>query len=140
MADVAAEETTNLGAVVAAVSFGTVVLLLFILSRLKSRDKASDETSAEREQKPSETKLDKQNGVNGTTKKTKGGKKRLGSASGSGPGQVQSNRRQFAVLKGHTSDVYDLDFSLNGKCLASVSQGHDIYSYIICKRVMFVLY
>ena len=138
MADVAAEETTNLGAVVAAVSFGTVVLLLFILSRLKSRDKGSDETSAEREQKPSETKLDKQNGVNGTTKKTKGGKKRLGSASGSG--QVQSNRRQFAVLKGHTSDVYDLDFSLNGKCLASVSQGHDIYSYTICIRVMFVLY
>ena len=37
--------------------------------------------------------------------------------------QLKSHRRQDAVLKGHTEHIFDLEFSLNGKYLASTSQG-----------------
>ena len=40
-----------------------------------------------------------------------------------GNAPVKNHRRQFAILKGHTGDVFDLEFSLNGKYMASTSQG-----------------
>ncbi|XP_073258368.1 transducin beta-like protein 2 isoform X3 [Porites lutea] len=40
--------------------------------------------------------------------------------------QLKSHRRQYAVLKGHTEHIFDLEFSLNGKFLASTSQDRTV--------------
>lgn len=43
-----------------------------------------------------------------------------------GNAPVKNHRRQFAILKGHTGDVFDLEFSLNGKYMASTSQDRTV--------------
>lgn len=101
-------ETITLSSVVAAVVLLLAVLLNFISRRTKI------------EQTPKEKESEKEEKAQAGSKKGKISK--LGK-SRRVTGPVQTHPRQIAILKGHTSDVCDLDFSVNGKYMASASQG-----------------
>lgn len=104
---VAALGTITLTSVIAAVVF-LVILYIGFKSKQK-KDDSSENT---------ETELEEKQPINGERKdKAKHGKGKRGTA------PVKNHRRQFAILKGHTGDVFDLEFSLNGKYMASTSQG-----------------
>lgn len=99
--------TITLTSVIAAV---ILVVILFIGFKSKQRKDGSSNTD--------KTELEEKEAINGERKdKAKAGKAKRANA------PVKTHRRQFAVLKGHTGDVLDLEFSLNGKYMASTSQG-----------------
>ena len=92
------------------IAAAVLAVILFIGFKSKQRKDDSSETA--------KTELEEKQAISGERKdkvKTFKGKR--------GNGPVKTHRRQFAVLKGHTGDVFDLEFSLNGKYMASTSQG-----------------
>ena len=108
---IAAFGTVVVTSVLAAVIL--LVILFFGFKKKQERNGHSEASESEREEKPVNSKEKREK-----IKQTRG-KRRIA--------QVKSHRRQCAVLKGHTEDVLDLEFSINGKYLASTSQGSDKY-------------
>lgn len=109
----AAVEAATLGTIIVTSVIAAVILafILYIGFKSKQNNEESSETvKNELEEKPVRNGEEKYK-----AKQTKGKR---------GPVAVKSHHRQFAVLKGHTGHVFDLEFSLNGKYLASTSQGH----------------
>ena len=103
-------ETMALTAIVAASILLVVALLKFISGKSNTGQSLADKEIAKDE------KLKNGDRVKGPAKSAKQGKPRKG-------GPAQTHHRQAAVLKGHTSNVCDLDFSVNGKYMASASEG-----------------
>lgn len=101
-----------LGFIAISVFLGALGLAAFVFFSLRNRSPRSNDQSKSKETKDS---LD-QKSQNGKKSQTKGSKKK-------GSNVVKSHKTQFAILKGHTDQVLDLNFSTNGKCLASCSQG-----------------
>ena len=100
------------------IAAAVLVVILFIGFKSKKRKDDSSETA--------KTELEEKQAISGERKdkaKTTGKGKR-------GNAPVKNHRRQFAILKGHTGDVFDLEFSLNGKYMASTSQGSQIETNI----------
>lgn len=116
MADGAGFESA-LGIIAVSVFLGALGLAAFVFFSLKSSSKKSSE-----EEKPKEVK--ESANQNGHKKHSKSSKKKTINV-------VQNHKRQFALLKGHTDQVFDLDFSQNGKYLASVAQGY------VCSFLLF---
>lgn len=104
------------------VSFGTisltsliagVILAVILYIGLKSKkEENSDSNRSDLDEKPSSI------GQKKAILKQVKGKKKAGTL------PAKTHHRQFAVLKGHTGHVCDLEYSLNGKYLASTSQGY----------------
>ena len=90
-----------------------VILAVILYIGLKSKkEETSDSNRSDLDEKPS---------IIGEKKdilKQVKGKKKAGTLA------AKTHHRQFAVLKGHTGHVCDLEYSLNGKYLASTSQGY----------------
>ncbi|XP_001636604.2 transducin beta-like protein 2 isoform X4 [Nematostella vectensis] len=113
MADSAGFESA-IGVIAISACLGAVILAIFVFVSL--RNNSQDENSAsDSKEKREKSKEKPQNG----TKSAKGKKRNQSQG-------VMNHRRQFAALKGHTSEVLDLDFSLNGKLLASTSQDRTV--------------
>ena len=110
----AAVEIATLGTITVTCIIAAIVLavIFYIGFKSKQQQKEISETL--------ETKLDERPVENGQ-KRDKG--KQSGKAK-RGAVTLKSHHRQFAILKGHTGHVFDLEFSLNGKYLASTSQGY----------------
>ncbi|XP_031553356.1 transducin beta-like protein 2 isoform X2 [Actinia tenebrosa] len=94
---------------------GALGLAAFVFFSLRNKPSRSSDQSKSKETKDS---LD-QKTQNGRKSQTKGSKKKASSV-------VKSHKTQFAILKGHTDQVLDLDFSTNGKHLASCSQDRTV--------------
>lgn len=106
--EVASLATIAVTCVIAAVLFAVVFYIGFKSQRQSEQN--TEINQGELELKPEENGQRKDK-----TKQSGKGKK--------GVLQLKSHRRQYAVLKGHTEHIFDLEFSLNGKYLASTSQG-----------------
>lgn len=110
----AAVEVATLGTITVTSLIAAIVLAVILYIGFKSKPKKEDSSGtvkSELEEKPMHNgeKRDK-------AKPTKTGKR--------GTVAVKNHHRQYAILKGHTGHVFDLEFSLNGKYLASTSQGY----------------
>lgn len=92
-----------------------VILAVILYIGLKSKkEENSDSNRSDLDEKPS---------IIGEKKdilKQVKGKKKAGNL------PAKTHHRQFAVLKGHTGHVCDLEYSLNGKYLASTSQDRTV--------------
>lgn len=109
----AAVEVAGFGTIAVTSVIAAVILAVILYIGYKSKKEkgdSSDTAKSEPEEKPVRNgeKRDK-------VKQTKGKR---------GTAAVKNNHRQLAILKGHTGYVFDLEFSLNGKYLASTSQGY----------------
>ena len=106
--DVVTLGTISVTSVIAAVILAVILYIGF--KSKNEKEKRSDTAKSKLEEKPvgNEEKRDK-------AKQTKGKR---------GTAPVKNHHRQFAILKGHTGYLSDLEFSLNGKYLASTSQGY----------------
>lgn len=101
-----------LGFIAISVFLGALGLAAFVFFSLRNRSPRNNDQSKSKETKDTlEQKIQ-----NGKKSYTKGSKKKSSSV-------VTSHKTQLAILKGHTDQVLDLDFSTNGKYLASCSQG-----------------
>lgn len=111
-----------LGIIAVSVFLGALGLAAFVFFTLKNRSKKSSE-----EEKPKEGR------ENAVQKEQNGHKKQLPKTSKkkSSNSALHYHKRQYAILKGHTEKVFDLDFSQNGKYLASVSQGGVFFVLIV---------
>ena len=106
-ADISTFGTISITSVVAAVIVAVILYIGFKSKREK--EEVSDANKSEIKDKPrNEKKREK-------LKQTKGRRCTV---------PDKAHHRQFAVLKGHASHVFDVEFSLNGKYLASTSQGY----------------
>ncbi|XP_022783893.1 transducin beta-like protein 2 [Stylophora pistillata] len=106
----AAVQVATLGTIVLSLVIAAVVLLVILYISFKSKQQKDDSSE---NLKPE---LEEKQPINGERKdKTKHPKGKKGNL------QLKPHPRQFAILKGHTGDVFDLEFSLNGKYMASAS-------------------
>jgi WD40 repeat protein len=110
-----------LGFIAISVFLGALGLATFVFFSLRNRSPRNGDQSKSKETKDS---LD-QKAQNGKKLLTKGSSKKKNS------NNIKSHKTHFAILKGHTDQVYDLDFSMNGKHLASCSQGYVQTSVIL---------
>lgn len=110
MADV---EAADFGTITVTSVIAAVILVVILFIGLKSKKKKDDSSET------ATTDLEEKESINGERKDK--AKHSFKGKRGNAP--VKTHRRQFAILKGHTGDVYDLEFSLNGKYMASTSQG-----------------
>lgn len=108
----AAVEVSTLSTIALSSVIAAVVLLVILYIGFKSKQPKDDSSE---KIKPE---LEEKHPINGESKdKTKHPKGKRGNP------QLKNHPRQFAILKGHTGDVFDLEFSLNGKYMASTSLG-----------------
>lgn len=110
--NMAGVEVAALGTITATSVIAAVILVVILFIGFKSKQRKDDSSKTDK------TELEEKQAINGERKdKAKSGKGKRANA------PVKNHRRQFAILKGHTGDVLDLEFSLNGKYMASTSQG-----------------
>lgn len=106
----AAVEVATLSTIALSSVIAAVVLLVILYISFKSKQQKDDSSE---NIKPE---LEEKHPINGESKdKMKHHKGKRGNP------QLKNHPRQFAILKGHTGDVFDLEFSLNGKYMASTS-------------------
>ena len=112
-------EVATLGTFIITSLIAAAVLVVILFIGFKSRQRKDDSSET------AKTELEEKQAISGERKdKAKTTKGKRGNA------PVKNHRRQFAILKGHTGDVFDLEFSLNGKYMASTSQGSQIETNI----------
>lgn len=105
-------EVATLGTIIATSLIAAAVLVVILFIDFKSKQRKDDSSETVKSE------LEEKQAFSGERKdKAKTTKGKRGNA------PVKNHRRQFAILKGHTGDVFDLEFSLNGKYMASTSQG-----------------
>ncbi|XP_068750616.1 transducin beta-like protein 2 isoform X2 [Montipora capricornis] len=108
-ADISTFGTISITSVVAAVIVAVILYIGF--KSKKEKEEVSDANNSEIKDKPRNEKK---------REKLKQTKARRGTV------PDKTHHRQFAVLKGHASHVFDVEFSLNGKYLASTSQDRTV--------------
>lgn len=91
---------------------GVILAVILYIGLKRKKEESSDAYKSDLDEKPS------RRGQKKDILKQVKGKKKTGTL------PVKTHHRQFAVLKGHTGRVCDLEYSLNGKYLASTSQGY----------------
>ncbi|KAK2549753.1 Transducin beta-like protein 2 [Acropora cervicornis] len=95
-------------------SAGVILAVILYIGLKSKKEENSDSNRSDLDEKPSIIGQKKD-----TLKQVKGKKK-------AGTLPAKTHNRQFAVLKGHTGHVCDLEYSLNGKYLASTSQDRTV--------------
>ncbi|XP_020894686.1 transducin beta-like protein 2 isoform X2 [Exaiptasia diaphana] len=116
MADTVGLESA-LGIIAVSVFLGALGLAAFVFFSLRKNSQNSSEEEKSKELSDSVNHKDK-NGQKKIKPRTSSKKKTSN--------VVQNHRRQFSLLKGHTDHVFDLDFSQNGKYLASAAQDRTV--------------
>jgi len=114
MADEVGVESA-LGIIAVSVFLGAVGLAAFVFFTLKKSSQKSSEQEKPKESK--ESAVQKEQNGHKRQQPAKTSKKKSSNT------LLSNHKRQYAILKGHTDKVFDLDFSQNGKYLASVAQG-----------------
>lgn len=112
LGNMAGVEVATLGTIAVTSVIAAIILVVILFIGFKSKQQKDDSSETDK------TELEEKQAINGERKdKAKSGKGKRANA------PVKNHHRQFASLKGHTGDVLDLEFSLNGKYMASTSQG-----------------
>ncbi|KAL9981141.1 hypothetical protein ACROYT_G009805 [Oculina patagonica] len=108
-------EVATLGTIAVTSVIAAIILVVILFIGFKSKQQKDDSSETDK------TELEEKQAINGERKdKAKSGKGKRANA------PVKNHHRQFASLKGHTGDVLDLEFSLNGKYMASTSQDRTV--------------
>lgn len=112
LGNMAGVDIATLGTIIVTSLIAGAVLVVILFIGFKSKQKKSDNSETAKSELE-----EKQAIIRERKEKTKPTKGKRGNA------PLKTHRRQFAILKGHTGDVFDLEFSSNGKYMASTSQG-----------------
>ena len=93
-------------------AIGAIIFAIFFLFERRNREKLNQNVNEEEKNDNEDTKKDQPR--NESKKGSKGKSKKEPAA---------THKRQYCILKGHTDVITDLDFSDNGKYLATSSTG-----------------